>query len=137
VHRGGRVTTVNSCIKKSKLWNGFNTHKLKTNHRLDENELQHAKWLIQLGDGTLPQEPGVPQDYVKIPDDMLTDSVIDDLYPKEFYPEDAKKFSERAILCPLNEQCVRLNNEIIGRIKSESKTYLSIDTIVSDYSLTL
>ena len=97
--RGGRIATVNICIKSSRSWRGFKTYQLNGNHRLEGDEHEHAQWLLQLGDGTLPLESGVPEGYVKIPLEMLTNNVIDELYPQVILPEEAVQFADRAILC--------------------------------------
>ena len=47
-------------------------------------------------------------------------------------PEEAVQFADRAILCPLNEQCDRLNNLILSRIQSDERTYISVDNIDND-----
>ena len=57
---------------------------------------------------------------------------MNEVFPKQINPNEAHQYADRAVLCPLNEQCDRLNMEIINRIDSESKTYLSVGSIISD-----
>ena len=58
--RGGRPQIVNSCLKKSYLWNYFNLHKLTISQRIanftsNNNEaLEFYNYLMRIGNGTEP-----------------------------------------------------------------------------------
>lgn len=38
----------------------------------------------------------------------------------------------RAILCPTNDECVRLNNELVERLPGDAATYFSVDSVLCD-----
>jgi hypothetical protein len=46
--------------------------------------------------------------------------------------KDIESFSDRAILCPKNDETNEINDQIVERLEGQSKTYLSIDTVESE-----
>jgi len=126
------VATVKASIKSSKLWKNFKTFKLETNHRLDPGNLEHARWLLELGNGTLQPQRDLNPDIIRIPCEMLSKNIANDIFPDRILPQEALQLRDRAILCPKNEQCDRINAEIINRIDGILKTYYSVDAVISD-----
>ncbi len=54
VRRGTRASTISACIKRTELWQHFETLHLVRNMRAGADELVFADWLLRLGDGLLP-----------------------------------------------------------------------------------
>lgn len=89
--------------------------------------------ILLLGNGQLPVIPGTVN-MIQIPDKYLTNMQIEDnVFPKEMTVKNLSEYSNRVILCPKNEDCLKLNDNILNsRFIDESIQYISIDSIVSD-----
>ncbi len=104
----------------------------------EQRKAEYADWLIQLGNGTLPQIPSLNDpELIEIPPDFLDvpSNLVDHVFghPSQLLnPELAEKISTRAILCPKNVDCIRINNGIIKNMPGVLKVYRSIDTIDSE-----
>ena len=67
VPRQPRTVIVENCLNRSPLWPLIAVFKLKKNMRADGDQQDFARWLLQLGDGTLRCD-GVPvPDLIQIP----------------------------------------------------------------------
>ena len=66
-----RESIVSQCVNKSPLWVHFHYIILDVNMRIIGNNAQHAQWLLDLGDGTLPVAIADNATKVEIPQDML------------------------------------------------------------------
>lgn len=55
IPQGTRAYTVLTCISKSYLWGTCTVYTLEKNMRVEESEIDFAKWLITVGDGTTPE----------------------------------------------------------------------------------
>ncbi|KZS08018.1 Uncharacterized protein APZ42_028147 [Daphnia magna] len=138
VRHGNRVQVAEVTIINNATWPHFHELRLVQNMRTTAGSQDYADWLIELGNGTLPQIPRlnnpdvieIPQDFLNIqrnlvehvfgdPSDFLKDGVVDSI-------------SNRAILCPKNEDCLRINNQIITEMPGALKIYRSIDTMDSE-----
>ncbi|XP_045033918.1 ATP-dependent DNA helicase pif1-like [Daphnia magna] len=138
VRHGNRVQVVEATIINNVTWPNFHQLRLVQNMRTTAGSQDYADWLIELGNGILPQIPRlnnpdvieIPQDFLNIqrnlvehvfgdPSDLLQDGVVDSI-------------SNRAILCPKNEDCLRINNQIITEMPGALKIYRSIDTMDSE-----
>jgi len=58
--------------------------------------------------------------------------LIDDIFATQFTPLEAKTFANRAILCALNEETLKMNDEVLSRLEGEEKVYYSVDSIDTD-----
>ena len=86
VEGGSRAPVVHAAIKTSELWPQFTTLRLSKNMRVDRilqgtedparrQDLEdHAKWLLRVGEGTLPTCHG---DIIELPDKMVKDTPED------------------------------------------------------------
>ncbi|XP_045029055.1 ATP-dependent DNA helicase PIF1-like [Daphnia magna] len=138
VRHGNRVQVAEATIINNAIWPHFHELRLVQNMHTTAGSQDYADWLIELGNGTLPQIPRlnnpdvieIPQDFLKIkrylvehvvgdPSDLLQDGVVDSI-------------SNQAILCPKNEDCLRMNNQIITEMPGALKIYRSIDTMDSE-----
>ena len=83
VCHGNRCKIVQACIHSSSLWEEIQQLNLTINMRLKPDEVDFAKYLLQLGNGTTPVHPEIGEDMVKVPQEYLVDST-DELIDKVF-----------------------------------------------------
>jgi ATP-dependent DNA helicase PIF1 len=77
-----------------------------------------------------PELIEIPQDFLELPTNLI-DHVFG--HPSQLLnPEVAETISSRAILCPKNIDCLRINNTIVTKMPGAVKLYKSIDTIDSE-----
>jgi ATP-dependent DNA helicase PIF1 len=77
-----------------------------------------------------PELIEIPQDFLELPTNLI-DHVFG--HPSQLLnPEVAETISSRAILCPKNIDCLRINNTIVTKMPGAVKLYTSIDTIDSE-----
>lgn len=139
VRSGTRADIVNSCIKKSYLWQKVKLLKLTTNMRVhlhdDHDQASFSKLLLEIGNGTklTVSDP----DTVSVLELGNIATSIEDLINKVF-PDftdnvgHAQWLSERAILAPLNETVTKINNKLTACMTSAPKTYVSVNSAVSE-----
>ena len=138
VRHGDRVQVIESTIKNNVTWPLFRQLRLVQNMRTTQGSQEYADWLIQLGNGTLPQLPSLNDpELIEIPPDFLDvpSNLVDHVFghpSKLLNPGVAEKITTRAILCPKNVDCLRINNDIIAKMPGALKVYRSIDTIDSE-----
>ena len=136
VHYGNQCKIVQACIHSSSLWEEIQQLNLTINMRLKSDEVDFAKYLLQLGNGTTPVHPEIGEDMVKVPNEYLvhsTDELIDKVFPQlENGYMDKYFISHRAILTPLNGNVDKLNEVIMAKFPGEGKTYLSADSVVDE-----
>jgi hypothetical protein len=107
-----------------------------------------------LGTGTLPTTANLSSDVVEIlPDFLITEenakslnitgddqdprinALIHHVFgdPKHLLDQDiSEEVNSRAILCPKNDNCLKINNAIIKKMPGEQCVYKRIDTITGD-----
>lgn len=82
--------------------------------RAGREEQNFADWLKQLGDGTLPAVDDIGDDVIQLPDECVTTEPLTDvIFGQSLTADSAQFYVSRAILCPTNDECVRLNNELV------------------------
>ncbi|XP_046655037.1 uncharacterized protein LOC124348808 [Daphnia pulicaria] len=138
VRHGNRVKVVEATIRNNATWPLFRHLRLTQNMRTVAGNQDYADWLIQLGNGTLPTIPRLNNpDLIEIPAEFLDfgRNLIEYVFgvPSLLLdPEVSQQICSRAILCPKNEDCLRINNQIIKDMPGIVHQYKSIDTIDSD-----
>ena len=139
VRHGTRVKVVESTIKNSDTWPLFRQLRLQKNMRTSVDRQEHADWLLKLGNGTLPATPGLSLTTIKIPAHFLLSqqdvSIVQFVFgdPENLLqPEQQNRMADSSILCPKNEDCLRINNSIINLMPGEAVTFKSIDSVDSD-----
>ena len=65
-----KTKILESLIKNSALWNKFKILKLDINVRANEDE-NYAEWLLKLGNNSFEENDELPDNYVKITDQMV------------------------------------------------------------------
>ncbi|KAF2894123.1 hypothetical protein ILUMI_12050 [Ignelater luminosus] len=128
VHNGHRLAVVDACIKNSHLWLNFIPLRLYTNVRLDADQQAFSRWLLQLGNDTLPHVWIGSRDYVELPSERLVPD-IDALIRALFGDVNQNDVCNKAILTPLNESCHIINDRIVGNLPGEARIYCSADSV--------
>jgi hypothetical protein len=109
------VTSI--CLKKSKLWKDFSKFKLNTNMRALANEIEFAKYLLEMGNGKI--ETIDNDSLIRIPDELLIENnedLIDFVYGSNFITPQFLRETNCAILCPLNTRVSDINEKILRRV---------------------
>ena len=69
VPRATETVVIDTCLKKSILWQHFQQIKLTQNMHTNQEEQEFSKWLLELGNGTLIADLEPPmRDIIPIPD---------------------------------------------------------------------
>ena len=133
VHHGNQGKIVQACIHSSPLWQDIKQLNLTINMRMKPDEVDFAKYLLQLSNGTTAVHPEIGEDMVKLPQEYLvgsTDELVDKVFPQLQNGYMDKYFvSHRVILTPLNDNVDKLNEAIMAKFPGEGKTYLSADSV--------
>ncbi|XP_076038424.1 uncharacterized protein LOC143023699 [Oratosquilla oratoria] len=108
----------------------FHQLKLSQNMRTNENEQVFSQWLLQIGNGRVQSSlDNVSDDTIDIPEQYVCiDSLVSDIFDNCTQDE----MKTRDILSQKNVDCLKVNEDILRRLPTESKTYLSIDSVSSD-----
>lgn len=129
VPHSGKVKTIEACLKYSRLWRHIYYLHLTQNMRTNSDEVEFADWLLTLGNGELSSEIG--EGYVNISADFIsTNSLIDHVFGSNINTSDISAYSSKAIVCPLNDDCVKINNEVLDIIIGDIISYYSVDSII-------
>ena len=141
VVQGGTIgNIVDSCLKKSFLWEHVTVKHLHTNMRVhlcgDEAAGQFADQLLAIGDGKFPIDTS--PDVIQLPENVCTFvSNVDELISR-VYPDLLQNFtnivwlSERCILAPLNKTTHAINTALVEQLPGDCVEYRSLDSVPDD-----
>ena len=136
-------------MKNSVLWESAIVHKLTVNMRLltgGEDYAWFANWLLRVGEGREKTYPDVGEDMIKIPDQLRskaknTDEFLEEIFPgindvvqeglRKSFDDDAwmSWITSRAIICPINDDCLEVNEKMIKKIDGQLFLSKSIDKV--------
>ena len=142
IPRAGRAQIISQSLPMSNLWNMFKPLKLTINERINQNtdgqqkarEKEFAEFLLDIGDGTYPNEHKV----IAIPKRIdchfrSVDAFIQSVFGKlsNYNPEKLnRQFLHRAILTPKNVHVTELNELAMQQLKGDFHApYKAIDTL--------
>jgi hypothetical protein len=135
VPKGTQEEILDASIFRSYLWQNIEVLNLTQNMRLDvgPEEEQFAEWLLDVGHGRLND----PADgTLALPDDIVTrdsENLIDSIFPGINGPTPPPSyFLERSILAARNGDVDGLNNNVLGRMVGERRTFISADKITTE-----
>ncbi|XP_048604246.1 uncharacterized protein LOC125582083 [Brassica napus] len=142
VPQGRRPDTVLASISKSYLWKKAEVYTLSMNMRLEKEEREFAKWILEVGDGTADtilshtssNEEGeqivVDQRFMIPSTDKPHEALAAAAYPDFLHNYRNKKYlTERAVLTPTNSTVHELNAYMLSQVPSQAKEYLSSDSV--------
>lgn len=137
VRHGSRTSILESSIKSWIHWSSVKQLKLTTNMRTGEGEQEFTDWLLRLGNGNLEPLPHLPTECIQIPEKCTTENnLVTEIFGNKIAIHNSKEIKDKVILCPKNEHCFEINDAIVEtHLSGESKTYYSVDTVVSDDQL--
>src|SRR5207249_11414466 len=69
---------------------------------------------------------------INIPEDFLTTDIVGQVYGASIDGSDISSYCDKAIVCPLNEDCNILNQRVLTLLSGTDKCYTSVDSIRSD-----
>ena len=142
IHVGTRGNIVDSCLKKSLLWDHVVVKHLHTNMRLhlygDEAAGELVGQLLPIEDGKYPIDTS--PDIIQLPDNIGTFACsIDEQVSKvPVYPvllsnfRNMARLSEWCILAPLNETTHTINATLVVQLPGESVEYRSLNSVLDD-----
>ena len=140
IQGGTRGNIVDSCLKKSFLWEHVVVKHLHTNMRVhlhgDEAAGEFAGQLLAIGDDKYPIDTS--PDVIQLPESIGTFVCnIEELVSK-VYPDLLSNFrnmtwlSERCILAPLNESTRAINTALVAQLPGECVEYRSLDSVLDE-----
>ncbi|CAN0904159.1 ATP-dependent DNA helicase PIF1, partial [Linum grandiflorum] len=143
-----RTRIVNSCIKRSYLWQYMTIIKLSENMRLKQLQCtskeaasiaEFSSWILDIGDGVRSSIYGYSD--IVIPPDLIfvgnKDPILDIV--EETYKHLSENFNNpayfasRAILAPLHDIVSQINAYMLDQWPGEEMCYYSSDSIQSDF----
>ena len=140
IQGGTRGNIVDSCLKKSFLWDHVVVKHLHTNMRVhlhgDEAAGEFAGQLLAIGDGKYPIDTG--PDIIQLPENIGTFVCSVDELVSKVYPDLLSNFrnmtwlSERCILAPLNETTRTINATLVAQLPGETVEYRSLDSVLDE-----
>ena len=140
VKHGGRIETVDACLKQSYIWQHVTELTLSKNMRLEANHenQEFASYLIDLGNGRLPIFKELGDFKVKIPNELLHSS--DDLsslcaFVFESIAENFQNPSwlcSRAIIASTNDHVDQINSLMMEKFPGEQRVYKSCDVVTEN-----
>ena len=135
VLHGSRSAIVETSVKFSTHWDKFKRLTLIDNVRSQDPEYSH--WLLKLGNGDTLKTDSLPDDIVEIPEHMIAKSHIsEEVFGSHLAScDEVMKVSNRAILCPKNEDAYKINEQVLKVVQGEETSYLSADTIEDEGGL--
>ena len=140
IQGGTRGNIVDSCLKKSFLWDHVIVKHLHTNMRVhlhgDEAAGEFASQLLAIGDGKYPIDTS--PDIIQLPENIGAFACSIEELMSKVYPDLLSNFenmawlSERCILAPLNETTRTINTALIAQLPGEFVKYRSIDSVLDE-----
>lgn len=130
---------LNACLKSSILWRHINKLTLKTNMRVslqnDPSAAIFAQQLLEIGNGTMQRNNdgaiSLPTNFYTLVNS--TQELIHKVFPNIQQNYLNKRWiAERAILAPKNKDVHGINIEIQSHLPTETKTYLSTNTVIEE-----
>lgn len=97
------------------------------NMRVNAGEEQFAEWLLSVGSGYDGENKS---DFVKLDPEFLCKDIVTAVFGDDVGSLKPEELAVRAVLCPKNEDTMRVNETILSKLPGESTCYYSVDSIV-------
>ncbi|TKR69477.1 hypothetical protein L596_021632 [Steinernema carpocapsae] len=135
VENGGRIDQIAASIRRCKLFARFEHLKLTQNMRLNADQVEFGRWLMEMGNG---RNMAPLTDCVAVPETSMVDDIealIDFCYPNKCLEDPVNRVDEMrgsSILCTTNRTTFDVNEKLLKRLPGEVKTFNSIDKVLCD-----
>jgi hypothetical protein len=131
VPRQPRTVIVENCLKSSPLWPHIEIFKLKKNMRAEVDQQEFARWLLDLGNGTLQCENSPSPDTIQIPQaSNISRDIVRDVFGDIASHRD---IANTVILTPKNDTALKVNDKVLkNMVPGAVKIYLSADKAICD-----
>lgn len=130
-----RPTIVEASLKKNELWTHFAEHKLTENMRADAEATVFSKYLTDLGSGSLETHPEIGEDVIRLPDEcVISGSIVNAVYGDKISCSGPP--AGVVILCPKNEECDAINQEVLDIMEGPERVYTSFDEMTDGENAT-
>ncbi|XP_055380655.1 uncharacterized protein LOC129611500 [Condylostylus longicornis] len=128
--KGSRGTVIESTIKKSILWQYFQTFKLEQNMRA-VTDPDFSQWLLNVGNGIITKPYSAKTNFsIKVPNSFLSNNIVTDIFGTSFTCTDVQNISQRAILCPKNDYVRLINENVLALLQNSEKiTFNAIESL--------
>ncbi|CAN6902752.1 unnamed protein product, partial [Brassica oleracea] len=126
ISQGTRQDCVAASINRSYLWEFVQMFVLSQNMRINKTEVEFAKWILSVGDGTAPKDntKGINcsyEDHIYVDDSLMliTDKEPISTLAKHVYTSFQENYTnidylrDRVILSPRNDTVDVINSEIL------------------------
>ena len=137
--KGGRSLIVSRTIKRMEIWPSVVQHKLDVNMRVMrkcEDQIKGAEFcafLLQVGEGRIPTDVGMPLNTVKVPDNFLYDGdLLDYVYPDIHLGPGMQATASKAILSPKNADVDFINGQAMQKFPGAVVCLESADSVFDD-----
>ena len=131
VKRARPAEVIEVCLKSSYIWPLVQIFHLVTNMRAGEGEQDFSEFLLELGSGQLPVKQTEPYDNcIEVPEQCVVHNDGDIV--QSIFTDFESGISDRVILTPTNEEALTVNEQIVGLLPGDIRSYYSIDSVVSD-----
>jgi hypothetical protein len=111
------------CLTRHPLFGFFERHELTSNMRVNADETLFIEWLRNLGNGQLTEFRQLAPSTIRLSKKVVLQSpsndrpanvqdLIDFVWDDEFFRSGQTDPSFRAILCPLNEDALAINEHV-------------------------
>ncbi|ODM87033.1 ATP-dependent DNA helicase PIF1 [Orchesella cincta] len=127
VKHGNRVKVVEACVKSSRIWPKFMELPLKKNMRVVEDQVEFMEWLLKVGSGL--NSDNQQSEFLCIPKELISNDIITSVYGGDINALTNDEMSSRSILCPKNEDTLRINEIMLEKLHGDSKAFYSVDTV--------
>lgn len=112
-------------LKNSALFEELEIIRLKQNMRALPEERNFAKFLLKVGDGGLQQDEEAD---IILPKQILSGgNLVEEVFGECIRSENYELLANRVILCPTNDYCKTVNDEVLPLIPGDFETYYSVD----------
>jgi hypothetical protein len=104
---------------------------LKKNMRAEADQQEFARWLLDLGNGTLQCQNSPVPDTIEIPQaSNISQDIVRDVFSNM---ETVTDIANTVILTPKNETALKVNDKVLkNMVPGEVKIYLSADKAICD-----
>lgn len=112
-----------------RMWQSFERHSLVENVRADLNATAFKLWCLRVGNGEERRLRNTS--LIKLPNQVICENdLIDSVFGEGRITQESLVTSNRAILCPTNQDSLEINELILDRLEGDlTEQYFSMDSI--------